>query len=41
MFIFSLSKKSRGRIKEKSTAEDDKLKELFRNDWPNSDMGFC
>ena len=38
---FDRLKKSCGRINEKSTAENDKLIELSRNDWPNSDMGFC
>ena len=38
---FNRLKKSCGRINEKSTAEDDKLKESYRNDWPNSDIGFC
>ena len=38
---FNRLKKSCGRINGKSTTEDDKLKESSRNDWPNSDMGFC
>ena len=43
---FNRLKKSRGRIEEKSTAEDDKLKDSFNNlkshnDWPNSDMELC
>ena len=37
---FNRLKKSGGRINEKSTTEDDKLKESSRNDWPNSDIGF-
>ena len=38
---FNRLKKSCGRINENTTVEDLKLKESFRNDWPNSDMGFC
>ena len=38
---FNCLKKSCGRLNEKLTAEDDKLKESSRNDWPNSDTGFC
>ena len=37
---FNRLKKSCGRINEKSTTEDDKLKESSCNDWPNSDVGF-
>ena len=37
---FNRLKKSCRRINEKSTTENDKLKESCRNDWPNSDMGF-
>ena len=37
---FNRLKKSCGRINEKSTTEDDKLKESSRNNWPNSDIGF-
>ena len=38
---FNRLKKSCGRINEKSTVEDEKPKELSRNDWPNCDMRFC
>ena len=38
---FNRLKKSCGRINEKSMAENDKLKGSSRNDWPNSDIGFC
>ena len=31
---FNRLKKNSGRIEEKSTAEDDKLEESFRKDWP-------
>ena len=38
---FNRLQKSCGRINEITTVEDLKSKESFRNDWPNSDMGFC